>query len=163
MLTVAELRKHVETALEDVALQRLLDAALEEIRSYTHSEIITPIGDWLPLSHEAASITTITENGEALNADDFRLSGNGSVVVRRNDGTIPRRRWYGPIEVDYTARTNEATREVVQIALVEFDINFNPGILQQTAGNWNEMSVTDVRKARAHILSRLSRGVVWPV
>jgi hypothetical protein len=162
MLTVGEFRKHVSTPLDDDAVQRLLDAAEEDIRTYTHSEVISPVGDWLPLSHEAETVIAAHEAGEVLPVTSYKVVGN--ILVRLNEGTRPRRRWYGPIEVEYTARSNEATREMVQLSLVKFDLNYEPGVEQTTIGSFNEMFVTDPARERRRILSRLNEStLVWPV
>jgi hypothetical protein len=165
MLTVAELRKHVSTALEDDALQRLLDAATEDIAHFvTATEYITPAGDLLPLSHSVDAIVSVAERDDTLAADDYELLAGGNILRRLNTGTYPERSWRGPIRVTYTRRFAEATKEVVQVALVQMDINYQPGLEQNTAGNWNEMFVADYRAERQKILSRLNgpTQVVWP-
>jgi hypothetical protein len=165
MLTVAELRRHIETALDDDAVQRLLDAAAEDIaHDATTSELVTPVGDLLPLSYTVASLTEVIEDDDTLATDDYELIGN-QLVRRLNSGTNPRRSWRSPVRATYSRMTNEATKEIVQVALVQMDINYQPGIQQNSAGSWNESFVGDYTTERRRILARLSgpASTVWPL
>jgi hypothetical protein len=170
MLTVAELRKHVESPLEDDALRRLLDAAAEDIAQFTTvDEYITPVGNLLPLPHPAQSVTAVVENSVTLAANDYALSSSGLLLRRLDTGTNPYRTWHrSQAHITYARRTIEATKEVVQIALVQMDLRA-PGIRQQTMGSWSEsfggqQRGSDYIAERGRILARLSgSSMIWPV
>ncbi len=171
MLTVAELRKHVETPLEDDALRRLLDAAEEDVAHFSAAvEYITPAGTLLPLTFPASAITTVIENDVTLNVLDYELSSSGMLLRRLDTGPNPYRTWHrSQAKVTYVRRTNEATKEIVQVDLVRLDLR-EPGIRQQQIGSWSEsygnaLGTEGYRAQRAQILSRLNgpASLIWPV
>ena len=166
MLTVDELRKHVETPLENDALQRLLDATEEALGSVTRTERVTPIGDLLPLSSRPSAVTSVVENDETLAANDYTIAGH--LLIRSNEGTNPRRVWYrSPVVVTYTVQVNTATRELVAISLIQQFLNYNPGLSQETIGSWSQQyaanSVYNFAIERANILKMLDESnPIWP-
>lgn len=175
ILTVDELREHVTTALGDDALQRLLDAAEEAIvaRAGDGLERTERLGGgyrFLTLLQPAGSISSITERvgltDTVMQADDFVLYPAGVAIERLSDGTNQRSRWGDSAVVIYTPRSQEATRQVVQIGLVELALNYAPAHTSERIGDWTETfgfsdswTPADEREA---ILSQLdvSRGMV---
>jgi hypothetical protein len=136
ILTVDELREHVTTALEDDALQRLLDAAEAEIVRYAGDpgaavEILHGSGRYLTLDRPAESITSITEawgaTSTTLSASDWLLYPSGLVLERLTTGPNGRSSWWRRVTVTYTPRDDEALREKAQIDLVNLALNYNPG------------------------------------
>lgn len=147
ILTVDELREHVETTLGDDALQRLLDAAEDAIVAYAGApgsavEIVDGGYRKLVLSRPASAISTIVERRNSVNttltAGDFRLRGGGYVLDRLNDGTNRRSTWDELVTVTYTPVDDSDLRAVVQIALCRLLLNQNPGRTQEQIGAWLE-------------------------
>ena len=83
LLTVAELREHVQTALDDEAVWRLLDAAEAEIIEYagsveTQTEFVRGGGGTITTRRPIDTITSIVERTDSyvpvtLAADDYRV------------------------------------------------------------------------------------------
>lgn len=143
-LTVGELRKHVTTALEDEALQQLLDAAQEAIANRIGGVVaVTEFADGgystLILGHRAASITSITETvagtDTVLATNDYRTSGY--VLTRLDTGTNPRTTW-AATETAYVPVLDDAEQDRVAIALVRLDLNMNPGLQSEQIGDWTQ-------------------------
>lgn len=175
MLTVDELRGHVETDLDDTSLGLLLDAAYEAIDNYagtggteeypaTVTEVITTSGDLLMLSRRASAILSVVENASYrtdLETDDYELIGD-QMVRRVRDGTNSATVWRGRIEITYTAFADENQRDRVAIGLVELDVNVSPGMQSERLGEWSETheQTTSYAKARDALLSSLYGGFV---
>jgi hypothetical protein len=164
ILTVDQLREHVATALEDDALRRLLDAAEAAILEVAGppgqdvTEVVDGRTSRIVLSRPAATIVAVREAGysEDLLTPDYSLS---SPYVLRRENT---RRWADRVAVTYTPEHDAATRMAVQVGLIQLDLNYQPGMEQNTAGNWNEMFVNDYEAERQRVLARLmpTRGMV---
>ena len=139
LLTQAELKQHVETDLDQAALQRLMDDAEAEIikRFGAHGDKTSTqiIED---LEGRAASIfpyrpeTTIvsvteyeidgTETVLALN--DYRIWHGGREISRRIDGTNPRGVWAPRVRIIYLDATELPNRKRVQADLVRLAIEY---------------------------------------
>jgi len=170
-LSVTQMRAFVTTSLSDEALLILLDAAAEAIVAEigypgSTSERMHARGDLLMLSRPALSVTSVTEDGTALAADDYDLSFSGQTLRRLDDGTSPRGYWRGWVVVASLPRDDTATRQRVQRELVMLDIAFHPGLVSQTIGTWSETYATGSQatyaEQRAAILASLSGGA-WIV
>jgi hypothetical protein len=165
VLTATELRGYVTTALEDADLERLLSAAYESIVAFAGpsgatTELVTPHGDLLMLATRADSITSVTETvygvETTLATDDYELIGD-QTLRRANDGTHPYHCWRGRVKAVYVPLDDEENRDRVAIALVEQDLNHNPGLTGQRLGEWQESFAADAdyQKGRAEILASL--------
>lgn len=139
IITPEELREHVETELEDDALQLHIDAAeqaidplagpLEEITEERHggSRIVI-------LARPAASITSVFEDDgetELEEETDYRLLSDRR-SLRRVD-----QEWSGRVHVVSVPLDSLALRQLVVIQLVRHAIIGIPGILGFTEGNWS--------------------------
>ena len=170
ILDPGEFREHVTTALEDDALQRLLDAAEAEIVRFAGepgaaTDIRDGRGRFVTLSRPAASITSITETpwstGTTLAADDYLLYPSGLVIERLPGGTHSRSHWHGRVTVVYTPVDDEAIRVGVQLDLVNLALNYSPGAGMEVIGSWTEQFNQAVGANRGEadaILSRLDVG-----
>lgn len=179
LLSVTEFRTHVTSSLGTEALQLLLDAAEQAIiarygevdDSYGLEEIVDGGNSYIFLRRRAASIDSITEldgtTETELDADDFRLRGDGLSVLRLGTGTNPRTWWGAPITVAYAPLDDVADRKRVQIALVQLDLNFVPGnSSSEQVGSWlesrNASGSFDYGEEREKILNSLL-GVASPL
>lgn len=174
ILTVDELRKHVNSGLEDDALQRLLNAAEAAIvaRAGTTGERTEIVGGGhrfistrKPI--DTALTVTITEQSPygaddvtTLAVDDYLIRPGGTLIERLVTGTNARSRWYGYASITYTPVSDAAVREEVQIDLVRAALTYNPGLTGQQIGSWSEQyaanSAWNNAEERDSILARLN-------
>lgn len=143
ILTPAQFQEHVSTSLGAEALQRLLDAAETAIVARIGlptpvNELITSHGELLMLSRPAESVTTVIEGTTTLAVDDYQLRSSGMILRRLSTGTNRATCWRGRIDVTYVPLDDAAERERVQIALVQLDLNYDPGSTGETIGAWSE-------------------------
>lgn len=169
ILTIAQLREHIETSLGDDALQRLLNAAEEAIVARAGAPgaraILTGGGyRFISLPRPASAISSITETRydttTTLAVDDYDLLPDGYLIERLTTGTNPRSTWYGTVEVTFTPVADTATREMVQVDLCKLDIAANPHMRSLTIGSWTEQYANDAQwneaDEREAILARLN-------
>jgi hypothetical protein len=149
ILTVEQLREHIESPLEDDALQRLLDGTEDLIvrhagASGSITELLGGSGAYLTTSRPISSVTSIVErHGETdavtLAADDYRLiNAGGYVIQRRSGGTNSRYLWNPWTQIVYTATDDADLRVLVQLGLIEIESNVKPGITMRQIGSWTE-------------------------
>lgn len=151
-LTPAEFREHHPTDLVDTALQRLIDAAEQAIATrYGSLAPLTEVrrggGSLLFLSRRAASITSVTERygdplgvtNQPLDPTDWTLLPDGMTLRREYAGALhPADIWQADTVVAYTPADDQAERTRVTIALVQLDVNNNPGLTAETVGDWSQ-------------------------
>jgi hypothetical protein len=189
ILTVAELREHVTSALPDAALQRLLDAAEDAIveRVGAPGAITEYVSAWasgagyapwglttgmrrITVSRPIGTIASVTEYlsagavgdpGIILDATDYRASGY--VLARLPGGTHSRWYWGQQVAVVYTPADETADRTRVQIALVRLDLNAEPGLAQQITEGFAERfsgaGLLNYSEERADLLASLGSAV----
>ena len=168
ILTVDELREHVNTGLGDDALQRLLDAS-----EYLIVERAGPAGArteiagggyrFVTVSRPIGSIGSIKEvvgdSELTLAADDYLVRYGDLVVERLQYGTNSRSTWDRRVEVTYTPEDDAALRADVQIDLIRAGLSYNPGLTGEQLGAWSAQyaanSVWNNAAERESILSRL--------
>lgn len=172
---VDDARDHITTALVDDALQLLLDAAEQAITGrfgaleglYDEGLVETHDGgqSYIFLRRKAASIESITETDgttdTVLAADDYRIRDDGVSVLRLGTGTNPRSFWGGPVRVAYSFADVDAEYARVQLALVQLDLNHNPGLTSETIGSWSQSSNSgvDYQAERELILDSLNAAM----
>ncbi len=136
LVDVATLRLHVQTDLDNTAVQRLLDDADELIvdRYGPHTGPLTVELDVsgnlaFPLRRIAAvtSITEYSDRGDAvgvlLNALDYRLLNNGTVIERLATGPNAASGWGERLVIVHTAGAT-ARRTRVEIDLVRLAVTY---------------------------------------
>lgn len=111
ILTVDEIRQHVETDLPDEAMTRLVEAADQEIidrLGALASETKTIDGEGLkllPLPRRASSITSVVERVDetdyTLAANDSELQADGFRLRRAQGSNYPALEWRGQVTVTY--------------------------------------------------------------
>lgn len=164
MLTAADVRGYVTTALEDDDLERLLSAAYQAIVAFAGpagnvAELITPHGDLLMLAFRASAVVSVAEQtgiDTTLATDDYALVGD-QTLRRLRTGTNPYHCWRGRVAVTYTPLDDDENRDRVALALVEQDLNQNPGLTGQRLGDWQESFAPDsaYHQDRAAIIASL--------
>lgn len=180
MLDVDQLRGFVETSLGDDVLEVWLDAAYEAIDAVAGpagdssgdtgavTEVITPgPGDLLMLSRPATAISAVTETcygtDTALELADVDLVTT-QLVRRVRTGPNPSPRWRGRVEITYERLPDANERDRVAVALVQLDVNHNPGVTSEELGDWSATyannSAMNYSLERQAILASLSPGFV---
>lgn len=146
-LTLADVRGRVETDFDDDALQRILDAAVEDVNRHagdasTETETFRAFGaPGIALSRPATEITEITEIASrhadpvVLAADDFRRSGDYR-LVRLTSGTNPAPCWGFEVVVDYVPDADPALRDRVTLDVVQMDVEFR-AYGTEKEGDWS--------------------------
>lgn len=169
ILTVDEYREHVTTALEDDALQRLLDAAEADIVRYAGdggevTEYVDGQGRFITTHRPIGSVTSVAEvYGSTtldLSANDY-LQRSACVLERLTTGDHARHCWRGRVATTYLPADDEATRVGVQLDLVTLAIAYQPGVARETVGSWTQQYAAAVGAHQAEhdaILSRLDIG-----
>ncbi len=178
LLTVAEARKHLTEypvgADYDDALARLLEAAEAAIDKRSGalgalSELYETDSTLIFPNRSVGSVTSVTETVGAtvttLAANDYRVWPGGRMIERLTSGTTPRGAWTGLVTLTYSATSDAAQREAVQVLLCQQFLNYQPGLTAETIGSWTQQfasnSVYNWGIARETILSTLaSPGVV---
>jgi hypothetical protein len=148
LLTVDQLREHLQSTLSDAALQAYLDSAEAEILRYVgESGDVTELIDGgyqrLSLSRAAGTITTLTETWGTtvytLDSTDYRIRAQGYVLERLSLGaTHPSFRWRGLVSVRYTPVDADAIRTLVQLDLIKLQLDFNAGLVSEKIGDWSQ-------------------------
>ena len=149
LLTVDELREHVETALPDTALERILASCELAITQWAGpltfdedgqvEDVTEPVnapGRTLLLLRQAptavASVVDIQRGIESdVDATDVRIEGR---YLRRLAMAL----WGDQTVVTYTPTDDSAIRRTVLIQLVQLELNVQPGMASQGAGPWSE-------------------------
>ena len=152
ILSVAELREHIETDLGNDALQRLADAAEKNIdrASGGTGAVTETFNEWgfprgrdriIHASRPIGTITSIKERDDpdgtqtTLSADDYRQEGDRD-LVRLRDGTNPRLFWAQHTELIYSPTTDSALRASVQIDLVKLGVVYS-GAKRERMGDFD--------------------------
>lgn len=139
ILTVDEIRDHIETGLVDDALVRLIENADQEIIDRlgalaSHTDVLS--GEGLPvllLSRKASAITSVTEKifdtDYALGASDYTLLADGYTLRRLQGTTYPFPTWRGVQTVVYVpiggASGELAARKKLLVDLVMLDVAYD--------------------------------------
>lgn len=168
LLTVAELRQHLETDLSDQALQRLLDDAdAEVVRRYgphpPGPAVETHVGGnkYVFLRQRAAAIQSVTETVRnvttVLSSDDYRVLGGGRYLERLTSGPNPRVYWGDFVTVTFEPYDDRPQRRRVIIDLVRLALEYN-ALESVDVGDYSASSL-DYQRERRRLLAELSRGI----
>lgn len=100
-------------------------------------ESFTVHGPLIILSRSTQIITSIVENGTALDASDYEV--RSTQLLRLSGGTHPNLRWRGVVDVSYIpVESDSSLRDAVALQLVKLDLTLQPGLTQRTIGNYSE-------------------------
>lgn len=168
VLTIAELKQHVETDLADTALQRVIDAVEADVEAFAGSATaVIDVRDYARgdgfvfLSQPAGSITSVTEfyGGvlTALDASDYTIWNDGLMLERNTTGAHPASYWQGRVTVTFTPTDQSTRRKMATIDLCKLELQYN-GTISESAGGYN-LTVGDFESNRRRILSRLRSGI----
>lgn len=171
LLTVAELREHVETSLGDDAVQRLLDGLEAEIVRYAgppgeQTDRIRGGQQLITLLRPTSRIVSVSESWytttTTLDPDDYELLPNGQQLLRKRTGPNPRYHWWWDVTVVSIASDDDDIRIGVLLDLFRLAEDFDPGVTSEQIGAWMEQrsanSQWNQSTARESILGRLDDG-----
>lgn len=134
-ITVADVRDRISTPLDDVVIQRMIDAETEAVNrtagpvSVTENRVVTVRSPMLVLRYAAASVTSIEEREDPrdsavlLSSTDWRQFDKFT-LVRLSTGTNPRDNWAPIVTVTYNRVVDNALRDRVILDLVQLAISF---------------------------------------
>ena len=163
LITIAELKTHVETDLSDAALQRVIDGqeraifgkygdhdSASEVFEETFSKVIFP-------GRKVSAITSITERvgdtDTVLSSDDYEVITGGGRIDRLGTGTNPATYWGDRVTVVYTPVDTSALRIQVLIDLCILTLAFN-GLKRESTGDYSS-EAKEYNKERRELLSTL--------
>lgn len=175
LLDIDDVQLHVETDLDDDALQRLMDAEEAEIvtRFGSHGAAdgtgptVTrrvPGGDLFAfLGQRSVSITQVDEtigssSGETtttLSADDYQSWDDGRSLRRLNDGTNARDLWGKFMDITFVGFDDRDRRKRVLIDLVKLSVQYEAAKSSKIGDV--SVSFTDYQKERESILSTMAQ------
>lgn len=149
LLTVSQVRDHVETGMIDGALERFLDAQDADIIRRlgplaTNTQVLPGGNLYLYLSRKSSAIVdSVVERVFAdgfisgsptefdLEEDDYSLLSDGYRVERLNDGTNPATGWRGEVTIVSTPTDETAQRKSLLIKLIMLDVRYD-GVSKET-------------------------------
>jgi hypothetical protein len=129
-------------SLSDDSINSLIAAAYAAIDQRlagdaSMRESFTVHGPLIVLSRATQIVSTITENGIALDASDYAI--HGTQLLRLSNGTHPNLSWRGVVDVSYIpVEADSSLRDAVALQLVKLDLTLQPGLTQRTIGNYSE-------------------------
>jgi len=149
LLTVAELREHVETSLPDSALERILAGGELVIAqwagplSFDEDGLIVEVTDvasapgrtLLRLRQVPTAIASVVDIHVGIetevDASEYRIEER---YLRRLAMAL----WGEWTRVTYTPIDDSAVRRTVLVQLCQLELNVQPGMASQGAGPWSE-------------------------
>lgn len=160
LLTAAEVRSHVETDLDDVALQRVIDRLDADLlaRLGPHSGPLTEVVSGAMLSvyvrRPIASVTSVRE-GDVIDADAAVLTAGGHYRLWAGEGRLERlpagALFATVVEVVYTPVDDLDRRKRVLLELVRLDLA-QSGRSQESIGRDYGYSALDYAAQRDALL-----------
>jgi len=168
LLTLGQVRQHVETDLNDTALQMLIDAAESDIIDACgelnseieefHDETLATL---LFLKRKAVSVTSVIEQVKSGNdyeattllANDYALRHNNCMIERLADGDNPRGTWGDIVTITYEPEDERTRRKAAVIKLVKLETEYSHASSVRT-GDHSE-TAKDYTSERAKIINAL--------
>jgi hypothetical protein len=160
LVTVARIRAHVQTDLDDTTLQTIIDDEEAEMvrRCGAHGDGVTAVtetiagttGGALFLSRPFVSITSITANGSTVPASYYTAyAGQGQLVLLSGSAS-----WVAPVVVTYVPIDDRARRRMVIVELVRVALE-QTSMKSESVGGEYSYSAPDWEAKRAALYRRL--------
>lgn len=165
-LSLADVRPIIGEGPTDDLLEMLLAALYSEVMKTLQTtgsdyeavdELITVSGPLLPLGQRVQTISSVIEDGTTLDAEDYELRSSRRFLRRLPAG----RNWCGQVDITYVPEADTEEVDRIVLALLRFDLNYNPGVTMESIGAWMEQKsqMPDTYlKERQAILSSYSPG-----
>lgn len=159
--SVDDVRAVVDTDRNDTQLQSLLDRVEDQIEeelgalqtpggSVEITETVYPTGEDLFLKQPVGSITSVTEDGTLLDADDYRLHAKQGRLERLPVGA----HWTDDVVVVYQPADRTASVKEVEIELVRLELSRSGFAKESVAGEYS-YEAKDYEVERKKIMKRL--------
>lgn len=173
-LTISDVRARVETDLDDDTVQRILDAAVEDVErtagpaasdSETYSGIVGRRK--ISLLRRSASIASVKERRSVTSAEvtlhtsDWRKLG-GYELVRLGNGQNPASTWGEEVVVTYVPEIDAELRDRVTLDLCQVDIEFR-AMKSERSGADHVADYSDYSDRRRALLAQVREGRSWVV
>ena len=162
LMTVVDVRKNVETGLEDDALQIVMDAVEEDI-DQRHGAVLAQVDSIEGKSRHIFTtrpIGTITAIVERIISTDTTLATNDYVqrhtkqLERLDTGTNARRRWGDRVTITYVPTDTTSRRKAVYIKLIKLEIEYS-GVDSSREGDFSSKAL-DITAEREKLLASLA-------
>lgn len=163
LLTVEQMRKHVETGLDDEALEGVIAGAEAEIESRfgplgSADVVLAGMRRYITAPRAIATVTRVTEsvNGQetVLSANDY-CAWHRYRIERLATGDNPRREWGTAVRLEYEPVDDSAERATLLISLVKLDLAYQ-GLRRMSVGSGDyQIEHVDYIRERARLLSAL--------
>ena len=162
LLTIPEVRQNVETGLENDALQRVMDAAEEDI-TQRHGAVASQV-DYLEgglkslwTTRPILSITSVVESvgttDTTLATDDY-IQRHDTQIDRLDTGTNSRQRWGDAVKITYVPIDTTNRRIMAYIKLIKLEVEYS-GLDNSKEGDYSSKGL-DYQMERNKILSTLT-------
>lgn len=163
LLTVVQVRQNVESGLHDDALQRVMDAAEQDI-DQKFGALATQVDDmpgglksfWTtrPIGTITSVIETIGTTDTTLDTNDY-IKRHTTQLDRLNTGTNARFLWGSRVKVTYVPVSDESRRIDVYLRLIKLDLEYS-GLDSSKDGDFSSKTL-NYSSERERILSALER------
>ncbi len=157
LVSIAELRDHLDTPKSDGALRLLIQSAQAAVERYAGSAlqrvetaIANRVGSILFLANEARSITEIRVDGAVLPATAYALQPDRRTILRTDAYG-----WYGNIVITYVPDVSVEQYKEAIIGLVMLEAA-RTGFRSEGLGGGVTYQQEDYAAARAAIFAKLS-------
>lgn len=169
LLTVTQIREHIQTSLVDDAVQRLInDADAEITRRLGPLDLQTEVLDgnslYIFLQRKAIAIDSAVEREFAdletaptdytLSSNDYNLLSDGYQVERLKDGNNPHTNWRDKVTIIYVPEDETYQRTRILIDLVRLSIQYSAVKGQSALGT--RVDYAEYDKEREKIFRGLS-------
>lgn len=163
LLSATEVRTHVETGLTDAALQRVMDAAEQDI-DQRHGAVGSQVDDLIgglkniwttrPISAISEVVETVGTTDTTLAADDYKKR-HDTQLERLNSGTNARLTWGHRVKVTYVPTDTTDRRIDVFLRLIKLSLEYS-GLDNSKDGDFSSKTLNYATE-REKILSALDR------
>lgn len=156
-------------------LQLLLNAALEALGDRygpvdaDYRAVLRPFGQWVRLGRRVSAVDAVIEGRTTLDPSAYALwpDDDAGKFLRRLDTSGFPQSWTDWVEVTATPFSEEANRDRVTLALIDFGLSNPEGLAGITVGPWSEQYQTrdpgDLRMEREAIIASMRPALsgVW--
>lgn len=159
LMSLPEVRQNIETGLLDEALQRIMDAAEQDIDN-RYGAVGSQVDDlegggksiWTtrPISSITTIVETVLDDKTTLATDDYTIR-HDIQLDRENDGTNGRMLWGHRVKITYVPVDTTARRRGVYLRLITLAIQYS-GLDSSRQGDFSSKGL-DYSTERDKILS----------
>ena len=170
LITPTILKTHVETDLDDEALQRIIDAEEMEIiqrfgahtaqtQDFETEQLTNVIYPTRKVGTVSSIIERVGDIDTSLDPDDYEVQSSGKRIDRLSTGTNPSRRWGDLVRLAYVPEAEAAKRIMVLIDLCKLSLGYG-AVDSENIGDYSA-SMPDYEEEREKILNRLIVNPRW--